>query len=336
MRVGYNPHKDQPQEASAYLHQVVIPVFIPHQQGYFKDSFKIFKLCLESLFATCHERTFITIVNNGSESAIVDYLDGLLKAGKIHELIHTQNIGKLNAILKGVVGNDIELVTISDSDVLFLSDWQVETNRVFAAFPKVGVVGIVPQYRTFLSFSYNLLFDQFRSSKLKFIPVKNPQALKMFYKSLGWDDNANPDYLKFSLGYEADNGLLAYVGSGHFVATYKKQIFDQVTSYIGFKMGGDSETYLDEIPLKKDYWRLTTYDNHAYHMGNVYEDWMGEITFNTKRDYEFQSNFKTYGNSSKWHYHLRHSIFRKFIKSRKFRRLFYRFKGLPAAMIEKY
>jgi hypothetical protein len=40
-------------------------------------------------------------------------------------------------------------------------------------------------------------------------------------------------------------------------------------------MGGDSEGYLDKLPLKKDYWRFTTQDNYAYHMGNVYEDlWM--------------------------------------------------------------
>ena len=41
MRIGFNPHKDLIQEQSAYLHQIVIPVYIPHQEGYFKDSFKI-------------------------------------------------------------------------------------------------------------------------------------------------------------------------------------------------------------------------------------------------------------------------------------------------------
>ena len=29
MRIGYNPHKDKPQDKSEYTHQVIIPVYIP-------------------------------------------------------------------------------------------------------------------------------------------------------------------------------------------------------------------------------------------------------------------------------------------------------------------
>lgn len=336
MRVGHNPHKDQPEQPSVYLHQVIVPVFIPNHEGYFKDSFKILRLCLESLFATVHDKTFITIVNNGSDQIVAEYLDGLLRDAKIHELIHTQNIGKLNAILKGLSGNAIELVTIADSDVLFLSNWQIETNKVFSAFPKAGVVGIVPQYRAFYVHSFNVIFDNLFNRQLKFIPVKNPEALKQFYRSIGWDDNSNPDYLKVSMGFELEDGFMAYVGSGHFVATYKKDIFEEVVTYIGYKMGGDSETYLDEIPLKKDYWRLTTHDNHAYHMGNVYEDWMGQITFNTRSDFEFKSRFPTQTYCSSWHYYVRNHLFRKLFKSRKFRQMLFLFKKMPKAMIAKY
>ena len=135
MRIGFNPYKDQPQESSEYLHQIIIPVFIPNHEGYFADSLRILKLCLESLFATTHSKTYITIVNNGSDAVVVNYLDSLLQAQKIHELIHTTNIGKVNAILKGIVGNNIELVTITDSDVLFLSNWQQETDKIFKTIP---------------------------------------------------------------------------------------------------------------------------------------------------------------------------------------------------------
>ena len=119
MRIGFNPYKDQVLFKSDYLHQIIIPVFIPNQEGYFKDSFAILKLCLDSLLATVHGKTFITVVNNGSDIIVVNYLDSLLKEKKIQELIHTQNIGKLNAILKGMAGNNIELITIADSDVMF-------------------------------------------------------------------------------------------------------------------------------------------------------------------------------------------------------------------------
>jgi hypothetical protein len=335
MRIGFNPYKDQPQEASEYLHQIIIPVFIPSHEGYFANSLQIFKLCLKSLFATIHSKTFITIVNNGSDAIVVDYLDSLFKDRKIHELIHTTNIGKLNAILKGLAGNNIELVTISDSDVLFLSHWQQATDEVFKTIPKAGVVGVVPQYRTFMTRCENILWEKWHDKNLKFLPIKNPKALEHFYKSVGWHD-WKPEFQNIALGYEARNGLKVYLGSGHFVATYKKDMFDEIVTYIGFKMGGLSEDYLDQCPLKKDYWRLTTYDNFAYHMGNVYEDWMGDIIHSTDNEYVFSANFPTFNTISSVKYFLKAKVLRKIFKSRKVRMLFYTYKKLHKAMIAKY
>ncbi len=335
MRVGFNPHKDQPQEAPEFSHQVIIPVFIPNHEGYFKDSLKIFKLCLSSLFATTHPRTFITIVNNGSDAAVVAYLDKLLQERKIHELIHTDNIGKLNAILKGLAGNNIELVTIADSDVLFLSNWQQETDKVFRAIPKAGVVGIVPQYSTHMTRCENILLNKLFDKNLKFLPVKNPKALENFYKSVGWKEFV-PNFHKLALGYEATNGLKVYLGSGHFVATYKKDMFDEIVTYIGYKMGGLSEDFLDEAPLRKDYWRLTTYDNFAYHMGNVFEDWMGEIIFDNDTTYSFGSNFQTFKKISSVSFFFKTKILKKVYKSRKVRMLFFWYKGLPKEMIRTF
>ena len=37
MRLGFNPHKDKKQIKSDYFHQVVIPVYIPNEEGYFKE-----------------------------------------------------------------------------------------------------------------------------------------------------------------------------------------------------------------------------------------------------------------------------------------------------------
>lgn len=46
MRVGFNPNKDKKVPESSYFHQVVIPVYIPNLDGYFKDSLSILKYCL--------------------------------------------------------------------------------------------------------------------------------------------------------------------------------------------------------------------------------------------------------------------------------------------------
>lgn len=337
MRVGFNPNKDKNLEKSEYIHQIVIPVYIPNDQGYFKDSLRIFKLCLESLFKTVHDRTFITIVNNGSSQDVKEFLDGLYHLNRIHEIIHTENIGKLNAILKGVVGNDIELVTISDADVLFLSSWQEETIKVFNKLPKAGVVGIVPQFKMYESYCGNVIFENFLSKKLRFYPVKNPSALKEFYKSVGWKNDYNKDYLKYILGLEVDDQLSVLIGTGHFVATYKKDIFEEVSSYINFKLGGVSEKYLDKAPLKKDYWRLTTEENYALHMGNTFENWM---KIDSKRKYDrdicvlnYEIKRKAIG---KFVYFIKNRLFIKFISVPFLNKLFLKYKKLPKEMIRQY
>ncbi|MBZ4041948.1 glycosyltransferase family A protein [Flavobacterium hibisci] len=336
MRIGYNPNKNKIQDESVFLHQVIIPVYIPSHSGYFKDSFAILKLCLESLFNTVHKKTFITIVNNGSDKVVSDYLDLLFKENKIQELIHTENIGKLNAILKGLAGNNIQLVTISDSDVFFLPNWQLETVKVFREVPKAGVVGIVPQFKTYESNCGNVLFDTLFTSKLQFLPVKNKEALIRFYDSIGWDRNYNQDYLEYNLGLKINEELNVLIGSGHFVATYKKDVFENITTYIGYKMGGDSVGYLDRLPLQKDYWRLNTYDNYAYHMGNTLEDWMYNERNHKKENSIVSYNFTKRKQINSIAYFIKNRLFVKFISVKFTVKFFLKWKKLPDTMIAKY
>ena len=84
MRIGFNPNKNKTIDIAEYTHQVIIPVYIPNEEGYFKDSFQILKYCLESLFKTSHSKTFYTIVNNGSSKIVVDYLNELYINNKIN------------------------------------------------------------------------------------------------------------------------------------------------------------------------------------------------------------------------------------------------------------
>ena len=37
MRIGFNPNKDKLQSILEYTHQVIIPVYIPNEEGYFFD-----------------------------------------------------------------------------------------------------------------------------------------------------------------------------------------------------------------------------------------------------------------------------------------------------------
>ncbi|WP_442787009.1 glycosyltransferase [Flavobacterium suncheonense] len=339
MRIEYNPHKDKKQEKTSFAHQIIIPVFIPNEEGYYKDAFKILNCCIESVLKTVHNNTFISVVNNGSCLKVEQYLENLLSENKIHELIHTANIGKVNSILKALVGNNIELVTIADSDVLFCSNWQKKTIEVFNHFPKTGVVGLTPQFKMFTNKSSNVIFETFFSNKVRFHKVSDPKALELFYESIGWDKKYNKDYLRYSLTIFSED-FKALIGSGHYVATYRKEMFDNLKIYFDFKMGGGSEAFLDEVPLKKGLWRLTTHDNNAYHMGNVYEEWMGEYLDGLERTNDKESySLKTatsFKNRSAVEYFIKVRLMSKLLSSNTFKRMFYILKGLPKEALSKY
>lgn len=99
MRVGYNPNKDKILTKNKEQHQLIVPVHIPNNEGYFKDSLNVLKLSISSILKTS-SNLFVTIVNNGSTQEVVSYLNQLLALGDINEVIHTPKIGKVNAIKK--------------------------------------------------------------------------------------------------------------------------------------------------------------------------------------------------------------------------------------------
>jgi len=278
MRQGDNPNKINTSITSKYVHQVIVPVYIPNEEGYFKDSFAIFKLCIQSLINTTHSDTYITIINNGSCDLVVNYLDNLLREKKIAELIHTTNIGKINAVLKGLVGLNAEIVTVSDQDILFQKNWQEATLEVFTNFPKAGTVGLIPMFRSHRRYCDNILFDNLFSNKLKFRPVLNPNGMIKFYESIWITANYNKNYLKRILTLTSQNGKIAIVGAGHLVASYRKSVYNSLEfTHTADLLSTESDKNLLDLPaLKLDYYRLTTYDNYAFHMGNSFELWMND------------------------------------------------------------
>lgn len=338
MREGTNPQRHQKVAIRTYSHRIIIPLHIPNLEGYYKDSLDIFKLCLSSLFKTVGADSAITVVNNGSDKKVVAFINELYVEGKIDEVLHTQKVGKVNAIIKGINSCKEEYITITDADVLFKSGWLLATSSIFNAFTKAAVVGLVPQFKMYENFSYNVIFDCYFNNGLQYSSVKNPNDLQLFYKSLNWNDDYNKDYLKYNLSI-TKNDVCALVGTGHLVATYKRSVFDKNMKFTDFLLGGDSVVKTFDIPAaKKNLWRLNTEDNYAYHMGNRLEDWMREYLDNLEDlpndKLQFPGDVKVYKNKP-LHYFVKHhmfsKLFQKYLKKR-----FYKAKGLPANVAEKY
>ena len=281
MRIGSNPEKFNKEILSRAYHRVVVPVYIPNSQGYFKDALEVLRLNIESLLLTVHDKTRITIYNNNSTSAVKAYIEEIYdKHEVVDQVFHSkENLGKINAILAAVKGNLEPLITITDSDVLFEHDWQKNVESVFLNFPCAGMVSPVPNSVAYKHFTANNWFSGIvGSSRIRFEDVRDPVDMKRFESSLGTEVKLFSDvHLKRYLVLMNDKGK-AVMGSGHFVATLRREVFDKGSTNPAFiKIQGGVENMFIDIPNEDlGYLRLSTLTNHAFHMGNVPEQWMQE------------------------------------------------------------
>lgn len=282
MRIGTNPEKNNYNLNAKAYHRIIIPVYIPHFDDYFNEAFTIFKLCLESLIATIHQDTRITIFNNNCHNDVKQYIDLMYGINEcIDQIFHSkENLGKINAILAASKGNLEQLITITDADVLFKTNWQNEVELVFMNFPQAGMVSPVPSSKAYNVYTSNNWGFAFLKGKLFFDKVVNPDGLMKFDVSLG---NPRPLYKpihleKYLVIENKKNKAQAVMGCGHFVATLRREVFDLGTKEPAFIkiQGGVENKFIDAPNQALGFLRLATKNNFAFHMGNTVENWMIE------------------------------------------------------------
>ncbi|WP_445955314.1 glycosyltransferase family A protein [Yeosuana sp.] len=340
MRKGKNISKDKLLKKEPCSHRVIIPLYIPHENDYYNDSFDIFKMCLLSIKKTSLSPLKISVINNGSCASVHSKLITLYEGGYIDELIIVKdNIGKINAILKALRTTEERLITITDADVLFLNKWEEEVINIFKAFPKAGVVCPVPVFRTQLRLTSNIWIRYLFSNKLKFRPVKNQEAMTRFANSIGWPW-LDVKYKDIIATLKSNDGDLAVVGASHFVGTYKKEVFDKIPNTNSeYVLGGDSEYLYSDIPvLKMGGYRLATYDNFAYHLGNTKEPWMIDLYDSLKDEQKVYDNFDSIKKltSKETSYFISEKIFKKLFTIKAFKKWIFKTKGLNNEQIKNF
>lgn len=283
MRVGSNPQKQERKITMTTHHRVVVVVYIPNEEGFYKDSFEVFKMCIDSLVSTLNSKAALTIVNNGSHKKVADFLNTYLEEKKIDTLIlHNTNIGKIDALIGAARGAREKYITLADSDILFGKGWQEKVEEVFAGFPNVGSVSPIPVRIGLLSGTSSVLkYVLLGKIKCMFIPIpENFVGYNRYLKSINWgfeekNNNLWPVVEK--------NGLRAVIGSGHQVLSVDRDIlFTTTPSNPSLTLVGNlSEHNYVDVPIDKaGKLRLSTYNNYAFHMGNKLESWMVEIQKN--------------------------------------------------------
>jgi hypothetical protein len=277
MRIGGNPQKDESFINLETNHRIIVVTFVPELVGYYQDMFEVIKVSINSLIKTIPSSSAITIVDNGSCPCVANYLINLFNGGLIDSLVLLKkNIGKIDALMAGARGSREPIITLTDCDILFKTNWVQETIKVFNSFKNVGSVSPIPTrtavtYSTFSAQQAVLL----NKLNLKFESIiENFEDYNVFLESINWEkeqDKTKPwPVIK-------KNNIKAILGSDHQVLTLRRDIlFNTVPSKPSFtKVGKNSEfKYVDlAIDLSRGL-RLPTYHFYAFHIGNKLEDWM--------------------------------------------------------------
>jgi hypothetical protein len=271
MRVGTNPNKGERFWENKFDHRVFVPVYLPNlNEDYFKDGLKIFKLSLESLLATKSEYTAITIIANSCCKEVLDYIYSISE--NIDQvIINNLNRGKIDSLKFAVKGVFEPFVTFADADVLFQNNWESEVFKIFSSFPKAQMVcpganlSRVPVYSE-LTFFDNIF-------KIKKERVVDINGIKHFYNSIQRPKSTEEinNQLIFTLTREKEK---AFVGGGHFVATYKSQAYSNLDNKPHRYLVSHGEKFLDEVIYNNGGWRLSLMESKVMHLGNLFKDEM--------------------------------------------------------------
>lgn len=280
MRVGMNPQKQSKKILLKYRHRLIIVVFIPSLEGYYKNVLEVFKLCVESAIATTNSNCAITVVNNASCEAVAEFLESKLKVNTIDTVIHhKENIGKIDALIGAARASREPIITISDVDILFKHNWQSEIEKIFSTIPQVASVSPIP-CRNFKNYETSSTLINILKRKVKFgyeAIEENYEAHNKYLESFHWQQETNKKAKWAVVEY---NGQKAIVGSGHQILSMRRELFfSTIPKEPSLTLVGNASEYLycDQPINLSGGMRLSTYHNYAYHMGNMVEDWMQEV-----------------------------------------------------------
>jgi hypothetical protein len=277
MRVGNNPSHLKIINTSNTSHRVIIPVYIPNNEGYFLDSFNVFKICIESLLKTINSDTAISIISNGSSKEVNNYIYELYCNKKIDRAIfNAENLGKVNAIIAETRASYEPFITYSDADVFFDKGWLKKTFDIYKNFPKAGFVSMNPMPNSYgyaSSAIIDTIFVLNRNRKL-ISNFSNFEDIAHFHKSVGRTDDVTKKLLATKALVLEKGEVQCFVGAGHFCCTIKNSVLSKYYPHENANASGLEKKFLD-IPFEKTgYWRVSSTKAYVWHMGNVLEkDW---------------------------------------------------------------
>ncbi len=236
MRKGQNPAKSVDQVVKPQRITVALLNYIPFLSGFYTEALDVLKISLTSMRNDAGLPFDLLVFDNGSCDEVRDFLTAEKSAGRIQYLLLSEkNVGKGGAWNIIFAGSPGEIISYTDSDVLFYPNWLGRSVEILETFPNVGMVTGRP-FRTKAEL-YRATLDWARSdgsAKLEsgqFIPW---ETFWEFNRSLGQEESFNRDLYASSLDWRITyKGLTAFVGASHWQFTAYKSALQQ---FIPFDM----------------------------------------------------------------------------------------------------
>ncbi len=286
MRKGQNPAKFVRNVARPERITVAVLNYIPFLSGFYAETLDVLKACLQSIHTKAGVPFDVMVFDNGSCAEARDYLISEEEAGRIQYLILSErNVGKggaWNVMLPGAPG---EIISYTDSDVLFSPAWLKRSVEVLEGFPNVGMVTARP-FRTPPEF-YTRTLDWARNTKgcqiheEQFIPW---ETFLEFNLSLGQTEAENRRvYADTRDQVIIYNGITALAGASHWQFTAYKTTLQRFLPFDMDKPMGQVRQ-LDKRMNDAGLLRLMVPEPLAMNMSNTLGYLRGELATVGKRE----------------------------------------------------
>jgi len=202
--------------------------------GFYAEALDVLKVSLESMRSDPGLSFDLMVFDNGSCPEVRDFLVSEKDAGRIQYLLLSEkNMGKGGAWNMMLAGAPGEIISYTDSDVLFYPQWLARSVELLETFPNVGMVTGRP-FRTNPDFHTSTRAWAQTHATLEegqFIPW---ETFWEFNRSLGQDETENRKIYSESRDWKISyQGVTAFAGASHWQFTAYKSVLQE---FLPFEM----------------------------------------------------------------------------------------------------